>query len=377
VNRLLANPQRQLNLANDASLRIALQRFGREERKTRCDDIIRASPIAAASYAALAIRIEECSMTQRNAPATGSSDGSQLISHGAHDSAGLAQRIEAIRARLQAGGDLPGASVEQQLGVLDRFAATELGRFLLEHRGLNAYWTHRVVTYQAGSAPTDPATAFQNHLLETLPAVLATRERFGIFQQQLQGLLRPGAVLASIPCGLMGELLLLDYAGLDDIKLIGIDLDTAALDAAQTLAQQRDLAGRVTLRHEDAWTCGLNNEVDVLTSNGLNIYEADDARVTALYRLFFAALKPGGTLVTSFMTPPPVLSPQSPWHMAAVDQQALALQQLLFVRIIEAKWSAFRTYEQTREQLEAAGFSSIEFIDDRARMFPTVVARKA
>jgi hypothetical protein len=49
---------------------------------------------------------------------------------------------------------------------------------------------------------------------------------------------------------------------------------------------------------------------------------------------------------------------------------------LLFVRIIDAKWSAFRTHAQTMTQLEDAGFVDITFIDDRARMFPTVIARK-
>jgi hypothetical protein len=71
-----------------------------------------------------------------------------------------------------------------------------------------------------------------------------------------------------------------------------------------------------------------------------------------------------------------VLSPESPWDMSAVSTAALALQHVLFVRVIEAKWSAFRTHAQTREQLERAGFTDITFVDDRARMFPTVVARK-
>ena len=80
--------------------------------------------------------------------------------------------------------------------------------------------------------------------------------------------------------------------------------------------------------------------------------------------------------MTSFLTPPPTLSAESPWKMAQLDPAALALQFLLFVRIIEVKWGAFRTHAQTRAQLERAGFVDIRFIDDRASMFPTVVARK-
>jgi hypothetical protein len=62
--------------------------------------------------------------------------------------------------------------------------------------------------------------------------------------------------------------------------------------------------------------------------------------------------------------------------MNAVSPAALALQHLLFVRVIEVKWSMFRTHEQTREQLTRAGFADIRFVDDHARMFPTVIARK-
>jgi SAM-dependent methyltransferase len=214
-------------------------------------------------------------------------------------------------------------------------------------------------------------------LLEQLPAVIATRERFAIFRKQLQERLTAGFTAASVPCGLMGELLLLDYSGHPDLKLIGIDLDQHALDGAQTLAQTRQLADRLTLRQGDAWSTGLKGEVDLLASNGLNIYEPDNERVIALYRSFHDALKPGGTLVTSFLTPPPMLSPDSPWDMSALDPAALAFQHLLFTRVIEAKWNVFRTHAQTAAQLEEAGFTGVEFIDDRARLFPTVIARKS
>jgi SAM-dependent methyltransferase len=308
---------------------------------------------------------------------TQTSSHDRLISHGVdprHDREDLLQRI---KSRLHREGDLPGASVDQQIGLLEALSAFELGRFLLENRGLNAYWTHQLVTYAQGAKSTGSTSELEYRIFEKLPAVLATRERFGIFRAQLQALLRPGLALASIPCGLMGELLLLDYSGQPDITLVGVDLDQQALNSALALAQERGLAGRLSLRCEDAWASSLRGEIDVLASNGLNIYEPDDARVTALYRSFLDTLAPGGTLVTSFLTPPPTLSAESPWNLAEVDRESLALQHLLFVRIIEAKWSAFRTHAQTRAQLEDAGFIDIRFIDDRARMFPTVVARKA
>ena len=300
----------------------------------------------------------------------------RLISHHAAPNHDMEPLLRSVRERLRAAGDMPGATVAQQLELLDQLAEFELGRFLLANRGLNAYWTHRLVTYAGQDGETADMTALERRVVEQLPAVLATRERFGVFRRQLQGLLEPGMALASVPSGWMGELLLLDYAGHTGISLVGVDLDQSALDGAKALAGQQGLADRLTLLCEDAWSVDWRTKVDVLASNGLNIYEPDDERVTALYRSFHDALRPGGTLVTSFLTPPPTLSAESPWKMAELDPAALALQFLLFVRIIEVKWGAFRTHAQTRAQLEQAGFADIRFIDDRAGMFPTVVARK-
>lgn len=302
------------------------------------------------------------------------SDDSRLISHQALQEQDQEELLSAARERLRGAGDMPGATVAQQLAVLDQLTEFELGRFLLANRGLNAEWTHRMVTYTPAEAAG--MTPLERRVVEHLPAVLATRERFGVFRQQLQGLLKPGMTLASVPSGWMGELLLLDYAAAPDVTLVGVDLDQTALDGALALARQQGLADRLTLLRQDAWSADWSGKVDVLASNGLNIYEPDDERVTALYRSFHDALRPGGTLVTSFLTPPPTLSPESPWKMDELDPAALALQFLLFVRIIEVKWSAFRTHAQTRSQLEQAGFADIRFIDDRAGLFPTVVARK-
>lgn len=298
----------------------------------------------------------------------------RLISHGADADVALEERIDAIKLRIRQTGDIPGASVDRQLELLDEMARFDLGRFLLVNRGLNAEWTHRVVTYVPG---TIAAGSLEHDVFEKLPATLATRERFGVFRNELQVLLRPGCVMASVPCGVMGELLLLDYTQHPDVKLTGIDLDEEALAGATALASQRGLSERVSFHCEDAWRSAGSGEFDVVTSNGLNIYEPDDARVTALYRVLFDMLKPGGALVSSFLTPPPALSPQSPWNPEAIDQNALALQHLLLVRIVEAKWNAFRTHAETARQLEEAGFEDIRFVDDRAGMFPTVVARKA
>src|SRR6266702_4349651 len=137
----------------------------------------------------------------------------RLISHGADSQNGWEDLLQTVKTRLREAGDLPGATVDQQVSLLEQLSAFELGRFLLENRGLNAYWTPRLVTYGQSAEPADSMSPLEVRIFEKLPAVLATRERFGIFRQQLQALLKPGLALASIPCGLMGELLMLDYEG--------------------------------------------------------------------------------------------------------------------------------------------------------------------
>ena len=117
---------------------------------------------------------------------------------------------------------------------------------------------------------------------------------------------------------------------------------------------------------------------DLISSNGLNIYEPDDAKVTELYVQFYQALKQGGKLVTSFLTCRPSSSSPSPceWDFLNINQKDLLLQKTLFMDVIDAKWQCFRSSEQTKKQLHEAGFRDIRFIYDMARMFPTAVAVK-
>jgi SAM-dependent methyltransferase len=299
-----------------------------------------------------------------------------LITHHRDSSASDAPLIDTIKARLRAEGDLPGAPLDMQLSLVDQMSAFELGRFMLANRGLNAYWIHRIVTYRPGTLRRDTGSELEYRVFEHLPLILATRERFAIFRTTLQSRVRPGATLASIPCGWMDDLLLLDYPHDADVRLLGVDLDPEALAGARALAQQRGLARQLTLHLADAWDVDLPAAADTVTSNGLNVYEADEARVDDLYRRFLDLLKPGGLLVTSFLTPPPSLSDASPWDMRALDPEMLALQNVLLSRVIATNWRHFHTHAQIRAQLERVGFVEIRFIDDRARTYPTVLAYK-
>lgn len=179
--------------------------------------------------------------------------------------------------------------------------------------------------------------------------------------------------ISSIPCGLMDDLLGLSYLDVDNVTLTGIDLDAHSIFLAQKNAKKYGFKN-VNFHQEDAWKLDIDQEYDIITSNGLNIYEQDDGRVVALYQQFCQALKPGGLLVTSFLTPPPDLSSESTWKNINIDD-ALK-QKAIFSDIIEVSWQVFRTENQVKIQLEKSGFEVLDIIYDTQGIFPTVLARK-
>ncbi|MCP4923845.1 MAG: class I SAM-dependent methyltransferase [bacterium] len=260
--------------------------------------------------------------------------------------------------------------LEEELDLLDQLTKFELGRFLLQNRGLNGYWISYIILHGPKKKRLSP---LENWFVHQAPVAKSTQERFKIFQQKLQGLLREEVTLMSLPCGTMEDLFRLNYNRVSSFHLIGVDLDETSLELAEENALDFGFSN-VELIHRDAWQLGLHETCDVLVSNGLNIYEADDLRVVDLYRQFYNALKPGGVLITSFFTPPPALSKDSLWK--DYDADDLKKQKAILGDILQVRWQTFRTEAQTRAQLEEAGFEVREIIYDSQGMFPTVVAEK-
>lgn len=116
---------------------------------------------------------------------------SRLLSHATSSQESHDERVAAVKNNIIESGDHPGIAVEEQLAILEAFSHLELGKFLLKHHGLNAYWTHNVITHQ----PAHYVNPLEEIIYTQLPSVLATRERFGIFQRLLQELLRPDAIM--------------------------------------------------------------------------------------------------------------------------------------------------------------------------------------
>ncbi|MEM8661710.1 MAG: SAM-dependent methyltransferase, partial [Pseudomonadota bacterium] len=173
-----------------------------------------------------------------------------IISH-QYESSSLDDIVKATRARIEA-GDLSEPERDELLTILDGLCEFELGRFLLQNGGgWNGEWTHRIISHREVSEgelhPLEEFTIFRS------PTVLATRERFSIFQQQTQLLLKEGCHLASVPCGVMADLLTLDFTGLEHFKITGIDLDEQAFPLAKELAVSEGLSDHCQFLQADAW----------------------------------------------------------------------------------------------------------------------------
>lgn len=276
--------------------------------------------------------------------------------------------IALIEDRIRQSKDLA-LSVDETIQMLHELTEFELGQFLLETQGLNAFWTSYVIQKGDGRKQT-PAETW---ILEQAPLARATQERFGIFQEQVKKYLMPHMHLASVPCGVMDDLLTLDYADIEGIQLTGIDLDAEAIQLAKASAE--GIAAECQFETEDAWQMRHSNKFDLLLSNGLTVYEQDDDQVIALYEKFYDSLKAGGRLITSFTTPSPAETDHCTWEIT--DIEAIKKQKAYLSDIIQSKWNAFRTAEKTTNMLKAAGFDQIDIIEDSQRMFPTVVAQKS
>ena len=264
-------------------------------------------------------------------------------------------------------------------------ARSELGRFLLCARGLDWRTTDLLFdpAYQARLRQQErnhSLCLFDRLVFFTCPLFLATQERFRIFQQQTQPLVADGAVLASLPCGRMRDLLGLDYSHLTQgVRLVGLDKDPEALVGARVLAEEASAirAPRCTVEFracdilkQGLAESGAQETFDLITSNGLNIYLNDDQCLT-FYRHVHEAVKPGGTFITSHI----VTSADYRWDQ--INRDHWRLQTVILTVLIGALWEPrVKPTQAVREQLEQAGFRDVRILPDLQGIFPTFVAKK-
>lgn len=294
----------------------------------------------------------------------------------------LSEIIESKKEDIKSKPHLLHATVDYQLELVDQLAQFDLGQFLLERGGLNGFWTHYIIKHPTTGRVTginnkgESFSSLESIILNRAPTVLATQQRFEIFKKEIQKSVKEGCSLASVPCGLMADLLELDYSKVSNFSLVGIDIDLESLDQAESFAKEKKLLDHCQFMTRDAWKLNIEKAFDVITSNGLNIYEPNDERVVELYRQVFKALKPQGRFICSVLTPPPGGPVATEWNLEKVNFQDAQLQKLLFADILECKLQVFRSVEKSITQLKEAGFVDIEILYDEAHIFPTIIGNK-
>ncbi len=290
--------------------------------------------------------------------------------------------IDNLRLKIIARGDLPHVSVARQLEIIQLLSEFPLGRFILERRGANGFWTDYMIArsdqeYASGlNAEGKPFNFMENFILNQSLVVLASRERYHLFRSIAQNFLKDNMVLASIPCGIMRDLITLDFSSTKNIHLVGIDIDSDSLNLAQNLAKENAIKN-ISFLEQDAWNLAQNESFDLITSSGLNVYEDDPQRVLELYSCFFNALKPGGILVTSVLTHPPGSSSATDWKLDNIPAETLLLDHIFHNDILEVKWRNFRSLSELDKEFKTVGFSEVSILLDKNNIFPTIIAKKS
>ncbi len=299
----------------------------------------------------------------------GSTKAPEMLSHNQSQEK-VSERIVSITERLKATDPASLAlPLDETLKILDEMVKCNgLGHWLLMHQGLNGFWTAEAILRNGGEEPSDIARWIAN----SAPIFCATRERFEIFKKALQKRINAGdKIFISVPCGTMEELLTLDAHDKQNVRFIGIDLDSLAdswIKEASTRYSKTSSCHKESHQGDAFALSRFVKDADVLVSNGLNFYIKDDAEVIKLYKAFADALKTGGILITSHLALP---SQAKPYDIEA------AKKQLAIVRdICEMRWQIFRSEDLVKEQLAEAGFEVQEVIGDTQNMFPTYICKK-
>lgn len=291
------------------------------------------------------------------------------------------EKLKELKNKISLRGNLPHVSVARQLDIIDQFLDFPLGRFIIDKRGANGFWTDYMVSHPFCRKDLGlniegvPLSTLENWFLNQCPIVIAHQERFLIFQKLAQNLLRNDITLASIPCGLMRDLIDLDFSEITNFQLIGVDIDSESLILAERLAHQRGIQN-IKMMQQDAWELPFRNEIDVITSSGLNVYESDNEKVLELYYRLFAALKPGGHLIISVLTYPPGEDRETDWNIEGISEETLLLDRILHKDILDIKWRNFRSSSEITDEFKQVGFTDVSVHFDKHRIFPTILAKK-
>ncbi|MED7819216.1 MULTISPECIES: hypothetical protein [unclassified Francisella] len=248
------------------------------------------------------------------------------------------------------------ANDESLLELLNQLESCPLGRFLIQNRGLNAYWT-KVITQDKGGYTND----FETKLITIPPIFNATQERYQIFKQQVLSLSN-GSKILSVPAGLLPEFsekLILSKK----FKIDAYDLDSNCADQSG-LAKLEDVNYIV----KDVFKMNVKNHYDAVISNGLNIYLKTNDEVQKFFQILNNSLKQDGILISSF------IASLEEVNIKNLDNAKFGKQ--VFADILNVTWTKTHAEDEFSQILSNCGFDIKEIIYDSQKMFPTIVAIK-
>ncbi|MDN3505085.1 MAG: class I SAM-dependent methyltransferase [Rhabdochlamydiaceae bacterium] len=271
-------------------------------------------------------------------------------------------------------GDLEHVSVTQQLKYLRLLCEFPLGKSLLATGEISSYWIDIITQKKPNNSSHNFIESF---LKQNSFSIKRWKEIFIIFQDLMSSKIQKCTSLASIPCGIMRDVFSLDFSKSTNIRLIGIDLDPNVLEQASVLAESYCLTKRTELFMLDAWKLPFQEEIDVISSCGLNIYESSTKRLFELYRCFFKSLRPGGTLLLHFLTYPPSYGEISEWKIQYMDPQTVLLDRIIFEDILNLKLTNFSSSPQMEKMLNQVGFKHCTFYYDSFSTSAVVQAKKS
>lgn len=204
----------------------------------------------------------------------------------------------------------------------------------------------------------------------------STQERYQVFKAEIKKGLKNNIQIASLPCGLMNDVLSQNFEGIKNFKLIGIDLDEACLEQAKAIALSKGLVYNTEFTKQDAWSISYQNQFDIFISNGLNLYVDDDSKVTNLYERIYNSLKPNGVLLTSTLSPSPEMSNESDWILKNISDEGKKLNNFLSEYVITFSKNQFRSVKHICQILEKCGYRDFDVNLGTYGIFPAIIAKK-
>lgn len=302
---------------------------------------------------------------------------SEILSHKISNSENFDKTYQEIFEKIKI-QKLDKENEEILVDLLGKVKNSEMLKFLVEHSGFNGYWTEYMCSYpetkQNGFTVSE--CSYENYIMENFPIAIATQTRYQIFKNEIKKLLQDNISIASLPCGLMNDILSQNFSNIKNFKLHGIDLDQASLDQARAIALSKGLIYHSKFTKEDAWEINYQNEFDLFVCNGLNIYVNDDEKIVKMYEKVYKSLKENGIILTSTLVPPPSESPDSTWKMDKINPEALKIQVSFLNYFMKYNTSNFKTPLGFIKLLEKAGFKNFEILPDALGIFVTIRAQK-